>query len=277
MSADLHLHSIYSDGSYTPRELVQMAVNKGLDIIALTDHDTVKGITEATEAGKESKVEVIPAIELSSYQGRTEIHILGYYLDYHSANLLKKLEQIFTFRLTRAEKMIVKLNQLGVNLNLDDVKKMAGDDFIGRPHIARAMVKAGYISCPGEAYTDQLIAYGGKAYVEKMQLTPAAAIDLIIKARGIPVLAHPFIINNQGKPFGRKEIAELVQVGLQGIEVYHSKHDRQTTTYYLNIARELGLLVTGGSDFHGLIKPNVAMGSVRIDNELVERLKEARI
>lgn len=273
MSADLHLHSSYSDGTDSPAELIDIALINNLDIIALTDHDTVAGLEETITIGRKKGIEVIPAIELSTFQGKAEIHILGYFIDYGSKNLLNRIDEIFNSRITRAEDMVKKLNEIGIKITFDDVKSLAGDDYIGRPHIAMAIVKAGYIDKKEDAFTDDFIGNGGKAYVPKYQLSPCQAIELINEAGGVAVVAHPFFIN-KGKPLSREVLQEFKGWGLAGIEVYHSKHNEKTSQYYMKLARELDLLVTGGSDYHGKNSPGLEMGDVRIDNELVERLRE---
>ncbi len=273
MPADLHLHSTFSDGSFTPAELVKTAAEKGLTTIALADHDTVEGIPEAIKAGEKYEVEVIPALEFSAFWNKAEIHILGYFIDYNSPELLNKTEEIFTARIERARGMVKRLNQLGIAISFQEVEEIAGDEYIGRPHIARAMMSAGYIEEMGEAFTDEFIGNGGKAYLSKYQLTPEKAISLINRSGGISVLAHPVFINH-GEPFDRAGIRKLADAGLAGVEVYHSRHSSETSRYYLEIAEELGLIVTGGSDFHGENSPDVKIGDISINDNLVKKLKE---
>lgn len=273
MSADLHIHSTYSDGSFPPEQLVKMAKENGLSTIALADHDTVEGVPEMIALGKEMGIEVIPAIEFSTVREKAEVHILGYYMDYRSRDFLKRVEAFFTARLDRAREMVNRLNQLGINIHYEDVTKLAGDKYIGRPHLAMALKQAGYIKETDDAYTNELIGNEGKAYVPKFQLKPVEAISIIKKAGGIAVLAHPYFIN-RGKPFGEEEIKELTEYGLDGLEVYHSKHSEKTSQYYLEIAEKLNLLVTGGSDFHGENTPGIQVGDVRIDDQRVKKLKD---
>jgi 3',5'-nucleoside bisphosphate phosphatase len=272
LGADLHLHSIHSDGSYTPTELVEMAGNIGLRTIALTDHDTVAGIDEAMRAGQKKGIEVIPGIEFSTFRGKAEIHILGYYIDYRSEILKNRIEQILTKRIDRAKKMIDKLNELGIMISYQGVRKLVGDRYIGRPHIALALQQAGYIKEVGEAFSDRYIGNGGRAYIPKYQMSPDEAIKLIKQVAGVAVLAHPFFINH-GEPLGREEIEEMLSSGLDGIEVYQSKHSQEVSRFYLQLAQELNLLITGGSDFHGENNPGVELGDVIIDDEFVERLR----
>ena len=274
MTADLHLHSTYSDGSYTPEELVKKSLEKDLTTIAIADHDTVEGISLAKKASKSLSIEVIPGIEFSTFRGKSEIHILGYFIDYHDPKLLKETKKIFSARENRAKKMVELLNEQGINISFEQVKSLAGDDFLGRPHVAKAMVEKGYINKVGEAFTKEYIANGGKAYVSKYRLKPKKAIDLILKADGIPVLAHPKFINN-GQEMDYKDIKEMKNYGLKGIEVYQSKHDKKAEEKYTRIAEELDLLITGGSDFHGENDPDVKLGDVRLDEEKVKKLKDA--
>ncbi len=275
MPADLHLHSIFSDGSYTPTELVKAAAEKGLTTIALTDHDTVEGIPEAVNAGEIYGVEVIHALEFSTFRNKAEIHILGYFIDYNSPELLNKTKEIFTARIERARGMVKRLNQLGIDISFQEVEEIAGDEYIGRPHIARVMMAAGYIEEMGDAFTDEFIGNGGKAYLPKYQLTPEEAISLINRSGGISVLAHPVFINH-GEPFDRAGIKKLAGAGLDGVEVYHSRHNPETSRYYLEIAEELGLIVTGGSDFHGENSPDIKIGDIIINDNLVKKLNEYR-
>lgn len=273
MPADLHLHSIYSDGSFPPSELVEMAVQKGLDTIALSDHDTVEGISEMIAIARLKGIDVVPAIEFSTYQNGAEIHILGYYIDYNSRIFLEKVKRLFDLRLKRSEEMLEKLNRLGVEISFQDLKEIATDKYIGRPHIARAMIRAGYIKEIGEAFTDKYIGNGGRAYVEKESLSPREAIEIIKENGGIAVLAHPFFVNG-GDSLDKKGIELLVEDGLEGLEVYHSKHNQEVSAYYLEIAEELSLLVTGGSDFHGESLPEIQIGDVLLADKYVKRFKD---
>ncbi|MEJ6951421.1 PHP domain-containing protein [Natronospora cellulosivora (SeqCode)] len=274
MVADLHVHSIFSDGSYSPEQLVDMAIEKGLKAIALADHDTVEGVEKMIIAGKEKGIEVIPAIELSTYCDKAEIHILGYKIDYKADFFLEEVKRLFKIRQERAEKMVKKLNEIGVKISYLDVKELAGDKYIGRPHIAKALLHAGYINKIEEAFTKEYIANGGRAYVPKERIAPENAIELIHKAGGVAVLAHPYLVN-KGDSFDREGIEKLRDIGLDGVEVYHSKHDQETSKYYKKIAEDLDLLITGGSDFHGETSPDVELGDIRINEESLRKVKEA--
>ena len=274
MTADLHIHSIYSDGSYTPEELVKKSVEKGFNTIAIADHDTVEGIPLAEKAAESLPIEVIPAIELSTFRGREEIHILGYFIDYRNEDLLSETKKIFSARKSRAKKMVELLNKQGINISFKQVQNIAGDDYLGRPHVAKAMIEEGYITEIGEAFTENYIANGGKAYVPKYKLTPKKAVEIILKAGGVPIVAHPNFINH-GEAMNYEDIKELKDYGLEGIEIYQSKHDKKAEKKYKKIAKDLDLLITGGSDFHGENTPDVSLGDVKLNDQEVEKLKEA--
>ena len=272
MSADLHIHTTFSDGSYKPEEIVDLAEKNNFKTIAISDHDTLDGINPALEYASNKDIEVIPAIEFSTFEEKAEIHILGYFIDHEDDYLRKKVKKIFDSRKIRAQKMVELLNKQNIDITYNEVKNMAGDDYIGRPHIAKLMVKRGYINEMKDAFTDQYIGNGGKAYVEKYKLSPVEAIDLILNTGGIPVLAHPVFINH-GEPMDKQDIKKLKDTGLLGLEVYHSKHNEKTIGYYKNIAQELNLLITGGSDFHGENSPGVNLGDIRLSDDHIDKLK----
>ncbi len=275
MSADLHIHTTYSDGSFTPAEIVDKAIEKGFNTIAISDHDTLDGIKPAIDYAADKDIDVIPAIEFSTFRGKAEIHVLGYFIDFEDEKLKDKVRKIYDARKLRAEKMVELLNKEGVELTFSEVREIAGDDYIGRPHIAQAMVKKGYIDEMGDAFTEKYIGNGGRAYVKKYKISPEEAIELILESGGIPVLAHPIFINH-GKPLREDDIKKLKDNGLLGVEVYHSKHTAEDAKYYKHIAEKLELLITGGTDFHGENSPGVYLGDIRLDDEHVKKLKEAR-
>jgi 3',5'-nucleoside bisphosphate phosphatase len=273
MAADLHIHSVFSDGSMKPEEIVKLAAENNIFTIALTDHDTVEGIEYARVAGLKYNVEIIPGIELSSFRNETEIHILGYFIDDKNEVFLKELSNIFHSRINRAKKMIKLLNKQGINITFADLRKTAGNNYIGRPHIAKAMLEKGYINKMGEAFSNNYIGNGGKAYVPKYKISPEEAIDMILKANGIPVLAHPAFINH-GKSINKVDIEKLYHSGLMGIEVYQTKHSQKDVEYYRKIAEDLNLLITGGSDYHGENSPDIKIGDIKLDDSNVIKLKE---
>jgi predicted metal-dependent phosphoesterase TrpH len=244
VAADLHVHTTASDGLHSPAEVTRLAAARGLDAIAVTDHDTVDGIAPALAASRQVQLEVIPGIELSTDYRNFEVHILGYYIDTGYPRLLALLRQLRESRISRAEKMMAKLAALGYKLEPERVRQISGPAAPGRPHIARALLEKGMVSSLGQAF-DTLIAPGGPAYVDRFKLTPAEAIALIREAGGVAVLAHP------GLSGGEDMVYELCGFGLQGLEACHPDHNASQSGRFRCLAGELGLFVTGGSDFHG--------------------------
>lgn len=249
MKFDLHLHTTASDGTDSPQKLVSIAAAKGFQVIAVTDHDTMSGVSEAVEAGKRLGVRVIPGVEISA-GGATEVHVLGYAIA-KPEKLIGVLEDMRAQRSKRMKQMVFKLNQMGIPISLQRVTGMAQES-VGRSHLARLLVEERFVKDVREAF-NRYLAPGRPAYVEREKLTVSQAIALIDSAGGIPVIAHPG--QNHGDCFWLKErFAELKDVGLKGIECYHMAHSQQQTIMFHRIAKELGLLVTGGSDYHGMIK-----------------------
>lgn len=246
MGYDLHTHSTYSDGSLKPEELIRKAIKSGLDGIALTDHDTVAGIEEAVAEAEKHHYLFLPGIEFTTDYGDSEAHILGYNFDYTSPKLLQKLDAILESRNKRARLIIKKLNKARIPLSWEDVKAETKSRFIGRAHIYRALQSSGVI--PANAGREEFGYYLGKnglAYVPHQEIGTLEAINLIIEAGGIPVLAHP------GRMADEQTILKLVQNGLQGIEAYYPTHTTAQTDIYLKLADKYRLIVTGGSDYHG--------------------------
>jgi predicted metal-dependent phosphoesterase TrpH len=274
---DLHLHTTYSDGSLPPAEVLGLARKAGVSALAITDHDIVDGIPEAIEAGAHLGIEVIPGIEISSCYGESELHMLGYFLDWKDSELSSRLAQLRASRHRRNPRIIEKLNELGLDLTYEEVKALAGTESIGRPHIARVLMAKGYVRSAKEAF-DRYLAEGAAAYVPRDLPEPAEAIAWIRTARGIPVLAHPTWVKESAEGlFGLCD--KLKAHGLGGIEVHYSTHKPQQTSQFLEIARRLDLLVTGGSDFHGLTKPDIEVGvgrgNLKVPEKLLEPLKKA--
>jgi len=267
--ADLHLHTTYSDGTYEPEELIRRASQAGLACIAVVDHDTVDGIKPTQEAAKSKNIEVVPGIELSCEYNNSEVHILGYFIDCAKVKFLDKLLSIRKIRETRIHEMVNKLKSLKVDIDPEDVFKLSSTKNVGRLHLAQVLVKKGYVGSIGEAF-QRYIGDHSPAYVCGFKLSPQEAIRLILSAKGIPVLAHPYILGND------KLIVQFIEYGLRGIEVYYPEHTRKKTIFYENFTKECGLLATGGSDCHGQAKPEVAMGSVKVPYALVEKLKEEK-
>ncbi len=263
---DLHMHSTASDGEHTPAELVQLAIERGLTTIALTDHDSVGGLDAAIAAARGTALQVIPGVELSCDVPQTEVHVLGYFIDWHAAHFQSMLVKFRDGRYGRAEKMVKKLGALGVPISFDRVKEIAGDASIGRPHVAQALLEAGYITTIAEAF-DKYIGRNGPAYVERFKLTPEDAVTLILQAGGVPVLAHPREVKHFVEP--------LIKVGLIGLEVYYGLYDDATISELARLAKQYGLIATGGSDFHGLNKMAhmSGLGQVNVPPNVVEKLR----
>lgn len=248
---DLHTHTTASDGMQSPTENVMLAEQKGLGAVAITDHDTVAGIAEALEAGRRYDITVVPGIEISTRMKGKDVHILGYYMDYDNPVLLERLAGLRQIRDERNGLIIKKLNELGIPITLEEVRKRLGrklepDETLGRPHIADALVANGFAIDMREAF-DKYLAEGAVAYVSVPRLSPREACCWILAARGVPVLAHPGL-------YGDDELVRVVieQGQLVGMEVSHSDHDAAAETKYRAMAESYGLIPTGGSDFHGV-------------------------
>lgn len=250
---DLHCHTTASDGRTTPAQLVEVAVASGVDVIAVTDHDTCAGIAEAKEAARGGPVRVISGIELSARYAGRNVHVLGYLIDPSSDLLRSALAEIVSDRVERAKEMIAALGSLGYELTMDEVLEQASGEVIARPHIARAIVARGYVRSVREAFSPDLIADGGAADVEKKTLEPAAAVELLRAAGGAPVIAHPGVGHHDGpvQAVPVELLAELKDAGLVGIEVDHPDHPPLVRERLAALASELGLVQTGGSDYHG--------------------------
>ncbi len=275
---DLHAHTTASDGDHTPTELVRHAIATGLTAIAVTDHDTTDGVAEALQAGAEQGIEVIPGIELSAEIGRGQCHVLGYGIDPAAPALLSRLREVLENRALRNDQIIKNLQGFGFDITLKDVAAVAGGDVLARPHFARVLVNKGYVGSVQEAF-DLYLAKGAKAYVDRARLLPEEAIALLHEAGGVAVLAHP---NNMKRDEAETEteIARLQSLGLDGIEARYNLHTPEDTARYLALADRLGLLTTGGSDFHGpTVKPKVYLGHVEGDRPaptaLLSALKQA--
>lgn len=264
--ADLHIHTTASDGSLTPAQVVCEAAARGLTSIAITDHDTTAGIDQALDAAEELGVEVIPGIELSAEQDAEEVHILGYWLDHHDGVLQEKLDVLRRARWKRARKMVEKLSQLGISVRWDRVVEIAGESrAFGRPHIAHVLQEDGHVANTNEAF-DLYIGLHGPAYVSRYKLTPVEALQIILMAGGLPVLAHPR---------GQEHVLDgLVETGLVGLEAYYHNYTFQESQALVRLAEQHDLIPTGGSDFHGLGGCGAAaLGEVRVPGESLARLR----
>lgn len=267
MTCDLHVHTNASDGLLRPEEIVARAKEAGLEVVAITDHDTTAGIERALAAGRDLGVEVIPGIEISTEWQDEEVHILGYYIDYRFAGLQERLAKRREGRVRRAKKILDRLAEMGLEVSWERVAALAGGAAVGRPHIARAMVEKGYVSSIDEAF-HRFLNRGAPAYVPRTPLTPGQAVQIVREAGGAPVLAHPGLLKK------RWVLNELLKIDLVGIEVYYPEHDPATVAWLADIARARGLIATGGSDFHGYAGERyVPLGACGVPRENVAALK----
>jgi hypothetical protein len=266
--ADLHIHSTASDGRFSPAEIVRMAANAGLTIMALTDHDTVNGLVPALEAAAAfPALTFIPGVELSTDTAGGEVHILGYFIDYTNEEFKNSLERMRNSRADRAGKMVEKLNTLGCNIELERLKEIAGNGALGRAHVAQALLEKGYITSFKEAFT-KYIGHDCPAYVGREKLTPAEAVQLILKARGLPVMAHPFTALNP-----ELVVRELKTAGLVGMEVFYAGYLPTETNNLLNMAQKYELIPTGGTDYHGIdAASEITIGGTDVPLHFVEQL-----
>lgn len=267
--ADLHTHTNLSDGTDTPQQLVELALSRRLCAIAISDHDTVDGVTPAIEAAKNTELEIIPSLELSAEYNNSEVHILGFLVDYNDSYLLSRLKKMREDRIIRMHEMVERLKSLGVSIDVDRVFGLAGNATVGRMHLARILYLEGFVATLQEAF-NKYIGEKCPAYVSRFKLSPKEAIELILSAKGVAVLAHPYILNND------KLIEEFSGYGLKGIEAYYPEHLPQVTKHYETIADKLNLIKTGGSDYHGTLKPHNPLGKVRVPYSVVEQLKDAK-
>lgn len=265
MKADLHVHSTASDGTLTPTELVDLAVARGLDVLAIADHDSVEGLPEALEAAERSGLTLITAVELSAVHNEHDVHVLGYFVRHDDPVLLEHLSDLRSARLRRARSMVAALNEAGFDLTLDDILMLSDGGAVGRSHIARALVAGGHAGDIRDAF-ERLIGRDKPYYVAKDVRSPAEVIDVIRQTGGVAVIAHPGASGVGDLP------RDLVTVGLGGIEAFHADHTPEQRAHYSALANELGLLVTGGSDFHGPAAPNPPLGSIPLPSEAVEAL-----
>jgi len=265
---DLHIHSTVSDGRFSPEEIVRKAAELGLSVIALADHDSVDGIAPALEAARAfPRLRVIPCVEVSTDVPSGEVHVLGYFIDYTSRDLAEILVRFRNSREGRAQGMIARLADLGVHIEWPRVQEIAGDGSVGRPHIAQAMLEKGYITSIREAF-DRYIARDGPAYVEREKMTPVEAVELIIRNNGLPVMAHPFTVTDPGAM-----VIELKAAGLVGIEAYYNSYTADEIGRLVGLADRHHLIITGGSDYHGLDDSNETMiGGADVPRKSVEQL-----
>lgn len=272
---DLHLHTYYSDGTWSPSEVVERAASLALSAISIVDHDGVGGIPEALESCSRFDIHFIPGIEISTAHRAVETHVLGYYIDYKSNDLINQLEKIASTRFERVAGMIELLNnRKGLRLEIEDLVAFSPKGYYGRPHIAKALVAKKYIERASDAFTDELIGDSGDCFLPTDFLSVTNAIELIKRVGGLPVLAHPGFWGGPGGAINEGDIADFAACGLMGIECRHFRHSTGKTKMYEKIANKLGLLKTGGSDCHGDYYDPVKIGTVAVPDEWFELIYE---
>jgi len=264
--ADLHLHTYFSDGTFSPEELVGHGHRLGFAALALTDHDSVEGCPRMAAACAAAGIDFIPGTELTAEHNDTEIHLLGYYVDTHNEKLLSDIAKFQAVRQNRIHEMVARLNSLKVPLQVESVFALANCKSPGRPHVARALVKAGLVGSLDEAF-ERFLKKNRPAWVPKAKMSALEAVELIHQAGGLAVMAHPGLNRTDDV------IPVLVEAGLDGIECFHTKHSTVTSERYLEIADKYHLLITGGSDCHGFSKGKPLIGTVKLPYEHVEKLK----
>ncbi|MCX8118013.1 MAG: PHP domain-containing protein [Desulfobacterota bacterium] len=276
---DLHLHTTASDGVKTPSELVCYSKSKGLRAISITDHDTIDGLEEGLAEGARIDFEVIPGVEISVEHSPGSMHLLGYYIDIDYPPLTAKLAYLQKARAERNPKMIERLNRLGIRITYEEVIKASGGGQVGRPHFAQVLLEKGYVKSFQEAF-DRFLKKGAPAYVDKERFTPPEAIRFIIEAKGVAVLAHPNTLGLNGHAELEGLILNLVRAGLKGIEVYYPEHSPEEILRYKGLAEKYGLVMTGGTDYHGIdregLDVGVGKGEMRLPYAMVEALRSVR-
>lgn len=269
---DLHMHSTYSDGSQTPEQLLQEAKELGLSAIALTDHDTIDGIPEFMELGEKYGIRTIPGVEISvdtKLPNNGHMHILGLLIDPNSTELKNTLNYLMEQRNLRAEKIISKLNDLNVDVTMQELLDEAGEGAIGRPHVAKIMLRKGIVSSIQEAF-DIYLAKGKPAYMDKMKLDENDAFKMIHDAGGLAILAHPHFMHYDTIDEAIERIMDLREKGLDGFEVHYSAMPQEYTDRLLKLAEEHGFAISGGSDYHGTNKDTIKMGTGNNDDLAVQ-------
>ncbi len=276
---DLHLHTTASDGALSPAEMVRYAKRKGLQAIAITDHDTIDGCEEGVSEGERVGFEVIPGIEISAEYSPGSMHILGFFLDIHHPLLNERLKYLQKARVERNPKMVAKLNQLGIRITYEEVLKASGGGQVGRPHFANVLLEKKIVRSFQEAF-DRFLKKGAPAYVDKFRFTSKEALHFIREARGVAVLAHPNTLGVNRSSDLEKIIVQLVDEGLQGIEVYYPEHSSTEMAQYKTLADRYKLVSTGGTDYHGIEKNEldigVGRGEMKLPYTIVEDMKALR-
>lgn len=265
-TADLHLHTLFSDGTETPERVVELAKAAGVSCIAITDHDTLAGLPSAEPVAQRLGIELIPGVEMSASAGGVEVHLLGYWVDGAHAPFRAHLERQHARRIGRIHEMVAQLGRAGVRIDAAEVLALAGEGTVGRPHVARILVKRGYVATMPEAF-DKYIGDGKPGFVPGSPIEPRGIIQLIRNAGGVPVLAHPMYLRNDAL------VEQFARDGLAGIEAQHSSHPPELVLRYERLAEKLKLLVTGGSDFHGNAKEGLPVGAVKVPYAMVDALR----
>ena len=277
-TVDLHSHSTASDGTFTPTEVIELAQRHGLSAVALTDHDTIGGVAEASTAAKKLGIDFLPGIEISAeFPAPGTLHILGYGVSPDSPTLHELTRQLIEGRDNRNPQMVAKLNELGINVSMAEWEAEAKGGVLGRPQLAAILLRKGYVSSIKDAF-NKYLGQGAAAYADKERLTPRRAFEMIRESGGLPVLAHAAQLRTENDSQLNQVVKDLVDLGLAGIEVYHSDHDAAWIEKTKSIAGRYNLLMTGGSDFHGTNKKDIDLGLARgqkVPRELFDRLVDA--
>jgi len=276
---DLHLHTTASDGVMSPSEIVRYAKAKGLQAIAITDHDTIEGLEEGLSEGKRIDFEVIPGIEVSAEHSPGSMHLLGFFLDIHHPLLNERLGYLQKARAERNPRIVERLNRLGIQITYEEVLKASGGGQVGRPHFAQVLIEKKYVRTFQEAF-DRFLKKGAPAYVDKLRFTTKEALHFINEAKGVAVLAHPNTLKMNGYSELENLLLRLIEEGLKGIEVYYPEHSPLEVARYKTLAERYSLLITGGTDYHGIEKNGLDMGvgrgEMKLSYLMVEELKAAR-
>jgi 3',5'-nucleoside bisphosphate phosphatase len=274
---DLHTHTVHSDGTTTVEHNVRLAVRLGLEGLGITDHDTTAGFAEAFEAADGSGLEIVPGTEFSAEEDGASVHVLGYWIAPDDEPLQREMDRLRNERRRRAEEIVAKFHALGIAVSFDRVLELAGEAPIGRPHIAAAVVETGAVATTREVF-DRYLADDGPAYVPKYAVDPVRAVELIIGAGGVAVVAHPGLYGARraDEPgLGTATIEAMTEAGMAGIEADHPDHTDEDRAHYRDLARALGLIVTAGSDYHGDAK-TLQLGQATTPRADVEALRECR-
>ncbi|HPR17767.1 MAG TPA: PHP domain-containing protein [Candidatus Cloacimonadota bacterium] len=267
---DLHIHTNFSDGLFSPEEVLDLAEERGYNVIAFADHDNIDGYLAGRDYAREIGIELIPAVEISTLEQGRDVHILAYYFDIKNKKLLSLLKKIYDSRYSRAEKIIEKLNAQDINISIEQVKSFSGqNNYIGRPHICRALIENGYCNDKYEAF-DTYLGEHCFAYVPKYACTTSEAISAVHQAGGIAVLAHPYTLGDDAM------IYNIISYGVDGMEVFYAKSNDETIYHYNEIAKENGLIRTGGSDFHGDGLDLEILGNYSAPEKVLSEMKRGR-